>query len=165
MDFPGYAIGGLAVGEPAALSYEMTEVTVPELPEEKPRYVMGVGYPLDLVEYVRRGVDLMDCVLPTRNARNGYLFTSSGVVHIRNAAYARDPRPLDENCPCAVCRRYSRAYLRHLFHAGEMLAAILATHHNLFFYLDLMRRIRAALRSGTLDQLPAQLRDANQPIA
>ena len=159
LDFPGYSIGGLAVGEPAALSYELTEATVPELPEDKPRYVMGVGYPLDLVEYVRRGVDLMDCVLPTRNARNGYLFTDSGVVHIRNAAYTRDPRPLDENCACAVCRRYSRAYLRHLFHAGEMLAAILATHHNLFFYLDLMRRIRAALRAGNLEQLAAQLRE------
>jgi queuine tRNA-ribosyltransferase len=162
MDFPGYAIGGLAVGEPAALSYEMTEVTVPELPEEKPRYVMGVGYPLDLVEYVRRGVDLMDCVLPTRNARNGYLFTSSGVVHIRNASYIRDPRPVDESCACAVCRRYSRAYLRHLFHAGEMLAAILATHHNLFFYLDLMRRTRAAIRTGTLDQLAAERRTQDE---
>jgi len=157
MGFPGYAIGGLAVGEPAALSYEMTEATMPELPDEKPRYVMGVGYPLDLVEYVRRGVDLMDCVLPTRNARNGYLFTGSGVVHIRNAAYTRDSRPLDENCACAVCRRYSRAYLRHLFHAGEMLAAILATHHNLFFYLDLMRRIRSAIRDGSLAALAAKL--------
>ena len=157
MDFPGYALGGLAVGEPAALSYEMTEATMPELPDEKPRYVMGVGYPLDLVEYVRRGVDLMDCVLPTRNARNGYLFTGSGVVHIRNAAYTRDSRPLDENCACAACRRYSRAYLRHLFHAGEMLAAILATHHNLFFYLDLMRRIRSAIRDGSLAALAAKL--------
>ena len=163
MDFPGYAIGGLAVGEPAALSYEMTEATVPELPDDRPRYVMGVGYPLDLIEYVRRGVDLMDCVLPTRNARNGYLFTGSGVVHIRNAAYSRDPRPLDENCACAVCRRYSRAYLRHLFHAGEMLAATLATHHNLFFYLDLMRRIRSAIRDGSLATLAAQLRTADQP--
>jgi queuine tRNA-ribosyltransferase len=162
MDFPGYAVGGLAVGEPAALSYEMTEVTVPELPEAKPRYVMGVGYPLDLIEYVRRGVDLMDCVLPTRNARNGYLFTSSGVVHIRNASYIRDPRPVDESCACAVCRRYSRAYLRHLFHAGEMLAAILATHHNLFFYLDLMRRTRAAIRTGTLDQLAAERRTQDE---
>ncbi len=157
MDFPGYAIGGLAVGEPAALSYEMTEATMPELPENKPRYVMGVGYPLDLIEYVRRGIDLMDCVLPTRNARNGYLFTWSGVLHIRNAAYTRDPRPLDECCGCAVCRRYSRAYLRHLFHAGEMLAATLATHHNLFFYLDLMRRIRAAIHAGTLDGLAVTL--------
>ncbi len=160
MDFPGYAIGGLAVGEPAALSYEMTDVTVAKLPEDKPRYVMGVGYPLDLIEYVRRGVDMMDCVLPTRNARNGYLFTSAGVVHIRNAQYARDPRPLDEDCACAVCRRYSRAYLRHLFNAGEMLAATLATHHNLHFYLDLMRRIRIAIRDATLEQLAASLSEA-----
>ncbi|HXE76574.1 MAG TPA: tRNA guanosine(34) transglycosylase Tgt [Candidatus Xenobia bacterium] len=160
MDFPGYALGGLAVGEPAALSYEMTDVTIEKLPEDKPRYVMGVGYPLDLIEYVRRGVDMMDCVLPTRNARNGYLFTSTGVVHIRNAQYARDPRPLDQNCACAVCWRYSRAYLRHLFNAGEILAATLATHHNLHFYLDLMRRIRTAIRTGTLDQLADQLRAA-----
>ncbi|HSC78138.1 MAG TPA: tRNA guanosine(34) transglycosylase Tgt [Candidatus Acidoferrales bacterium] len=158
MEFPGYALGGLAVGEPAALSYEMTEVTVEKLPEDKPRYVMGVGYPLDLIEYIRRGVDMMDCVLPTRNARNGYLFTSAGVVHIRNAQYARDARPLDENCACVVCRRYSRAYLRHLFNAGEMLAATLATHHNLHFYLDLLRRIRRAIREGTLNQLAESLR-------
>ncbi len=157
MDFPGYALGGLAVGEPAALSYEMTDASIAMLPEDKPRYVMGVGYPLDLIEYVRRGVDMMDCVLPTRNARNGYLFTSAGVVHIRNAQYARDPRPLDENCSCAVCRRYSRAYLRHLFNAGEMLAATLATHHNLHFYLDLMRRIRRAIGEGTLETLAARL--------
>jgi queuine tRNA-ribosyltransferase len=162
MDFPGYAIGGLAVGEPPALSYEMTEASVAELPETKPRYLMGVGYPLDLIEYVRRGVDMMDCVLPTRNARNGYLFTSTGSLHIRNAAYASDPRPLDERCACSVCRRYSRAYLRHLFNAGEISAAILATHHNLYFYLDLMRRIRAALREGTLDQLAAGLKAVEQ---
>ena len=160
MDFPGYAIGGLAVGEPPALSYEMTEASVSELPADKPRYLMGVGYPLDLVEYVRRGVDMMDCVLPTRNARNGYLFTSAGSLHIRNAAYARDSRPLDARCPCSVCRRYSRAYLRHLFNAGEISAAILATHHNLYFYLDLMRRIRAAIREGTLDQLAGQVKEA-----
>ena len=159
-DFPGYAIGGLAVGEPPALSYEMTEVSVSELPAEKPRYLMGVGYPLDLVEYARRGVDMMDCVLPTRNARNGCLFTWAGKLQIRNAAYARDARPVDERCPCAVCRRYTRAYLRHLFNAGEILAATLATHHNLYFYLDLMRRIRAGLREGTLDQLAADLQQA-----
>jgi len=112
----------------------------------------------DLVEYVRRGVDMMDCVLPTRNARNGYLFTSTGSLHIRNAVYARDARPLDERCGCAVCRRYSRAYLRHLFNAGEISAAILATHHNLYFYLDLMRRIRTAIREGTLDELANQVK-------
>jgi queuine tRNA-ribosyltransferase len=162
MDFPGYAIGGLAVGEPSALSYQMTETTVAELPEEKPRYLMGVGYPLDLVEYARRGVDMMDCVLPTRNARNACLFTWSGKLHVRNAAYARDSRPVDERCACAVCRRYTRAYLRHLFNAGEMLAATLATYHNLYFYLDIMRRIRRAIREGTLDQLAAELKEAQE---
>jgi queuine tRNA-ribosyltransferase len=164
MDFPGYAIGGLAVGEPAALSYEMTEVTEAELPPERPRYLMGVGYPHDLVEYVRRGVDLMDCVLPTRNARNAYLFTWSGRLHVRNAAFARDPRPVDERCACPVCRRYSRAYLRHLFNAGEMLAAILATCHNLYFYLDLMRRIRRAIGEGTLDALAQQLEATKRTV-
>ena len=164
MEFPGYAIGGLAVGEPAALSYEMTEVTEAELPEEKPRYLMGVGYPHDLLEYVRRGVDMMDCVLPTRNARNAYLFTWSGRLHVRNAAFARDPRPVDELCSCPVCRRYSRAYLRHLFNAGEMLAAILATCHNLFFYLDIMRRIRRAIREGTLDALAAELESTQATV-
>ncbi len=157
MNFPGYAIGGLAVGEPSALSYEMTEVTVAELPEEKPRYLMGVGYPRDLVEYARRGVDMMDCVLPTRNARNANLFTWSGRVHIKNAVYARDLRPVDERCACPVCRRYSRAYLRHLFNANEMSAATLATVHNLYFYLDLMRRIRAAIRTGTLEALASEI--------
>ncbi len=160
LNFPGYAIGGLAVGEPPALSYEMTEASIAELPADKPRYLMGVGYPLDLVEYVRRGVDMMDCVLPTRNARNGYLFTSTGSLHIRNAIYARDSGPLDARCGCSVCRRYSRAYLRHLFNAGEISAAILATHHNLYFYLDLMRRLRAAVREGTLDELANQVREA-----
>lgn len=162
MEFPGYAIGGLAVGEPPALSYEMTEATMPELPEERPRYLMGVGYPLDLVEYARRGVDMMDCVLPTRNARNACLFTWAGKVHVRNAAYARDPRPVDERCACAVCRRYSRAYLRHLFNAGEMLAATLATYHNLYFYLDIMRRLRQAIREGTLSQLAAELQPTKE---
>ncbi|MFQ5777665.1 MAG: tRNA guanosine(34) transglycosylase Tgt [Terriglobia bacterium] len=158
MDFPGYAIGGLAVGEPPALSYQMTEATIGELPEARPRYLMGVGYPAELVEYARRGVDMMDCVLPTRNARNATVFTWTGKHHLRNAAYARDPRPLDERCACAVCRRYSRAYLRHLFNAGEMAAATLASYHNLYFYLDIMRRIRAAIRAGTLADLARELK-------
>jgi queuine tRNA-ribosyltransferase len=162
MDFAGYAIGGLAVGEPPALSYEMAEVTVAELPEPKPRYMMGVGYPHDLVEYVRRGVDMMDCVLPTRNARNACLFTSAGKLYIKNATYTDDPRPMDENCRCAVCRRYSRAYLRHLFNANEVSAATLATHHNLYFYLDTMRRIRRAIRHGALDELAEELKGADR---
>lgn len=157
MDFPGYAIGGLAVGEPAPLSYEMAEVSVENLPEEKPRYVMGVGYPHDIIEYVRRGVDMMDCVLPTRNARNSVLFTSEGRLNVKNAAYARDPRPPDERCGCMVCRRYSRAYLRHLFNANEITGAVLATYHNLHYYLDLMRRIRNAILAGTLDGLESEL--------
>ena len=153
MGFPGYAIGGLAVGEPAAQSYEMAEVSAEELPEEKPRYVMGVGYPHDVIEYVRRGVDMMDCVLPTRNGRNGNLFTSRGTLNIRNATHARDSQPVDDRCGCLVCRRYSRAYLRHLFNANEMTGGILATYHNLYYYLDLMRRIRNAILAGTLDDL------------
>jgi len=157
LDFAGYAIGGLAVGEPPQLSYEMTEVCLAELPEEKPRYLMGVGYPADLLEYARRGVDMMDCVLPTRNARNGCAFTWRGRLQLRNATYAHDDRPLDELCSCRVCRRYSRAYLRHLFAASEILAAILTTYHNLYFYLDVMRRIRQAIPAGTLAELQAQL--------
>jgi len=160
MDFFGYAIGGLAVGEPPSLSTEMTEVCVAELPEERPRYLMGVGYPRDLVEYARQGVDMMDCVLPTRNARNGCAFTWEGQVQLRNASFATDDRPIDARCGCRVCRRYSRAYLRHLFAAGEMLAAIVTTYHNLYFYLDLMRRIREAIPRGALGELQAELGEA-----
>jgi queuine tRNA-ribosyltransferase len=165
MDFSGYAIGGLAVGEPPSLSYEMTEVAVAELPDSKPRYLMGVGYPADLVEFVRRGVDMMDCVLPTRNARNGCAFTWEGRLQLRNTSLARDTRPLDPRCLCRVCRRYSRAYLRHLFAAGEILAAILTTYHNLYFYLDIMRRIRQAIPAGALADLQRQLQavSAGQP--
>ncbi len=161
LDFSGYAIGGLAVGEPPALSYEMTEVCLAELPEAKPRYLMGVGYPADLLEYVRLGIDMMDCVLPTRNARNGCAFTWAGRLQLRNATYARDDRPIDDRCSCRICRRYSRAYLRHLFTAGEILPAILTTYHNLYFYLDVMRRIRQAIPAGTLAELAAAL----QPTA
>ena len=118
------------------------------LPENKPRYLMGVGKPEQLADYVRCGIDMMDCVLPTRNARNGCLYTSEGQLNIRNAPYANDPRPLDESCTCAVCRRYSRAYLRHLYQAHEMLGAILGTHHNLHFYQEIMRQIRNRLRNN-----------------
>jgi queuine tRNA-ribosyltransferase len=146
--FDGYAIGGLSVGEPKPVMYDTVEMLAPLLPADRPRYLMGVGTPEDLVEAVARGVDMFDCVLPTRNGRNGQAFTSRGPLNIKNARWARDARPLDEACPCAVCRRHSRAYLRHLQQAGEMLAAILLTHHNLSFFLDTMRRVRQAIRSG-----------------
>jgi queuine tRNA-ribosyltransferase len=148
LDAPGYAIGGLSVGEPRSLSLEMTESTVPLLPRARPRYVMGVGMPEELPEYVARGVDMMDCVLPSRNARNGCLFTSAGRVVIKQARYHDDPAPLDPNCPCYTCRTYSRAYLRHLFQAGEILFATLATLHNLKYYLDTMRQIRQSILLG-----------------
>jgi queuine tRNA-ribosyltransferase len=165
LDFPGYAIGGLAVGESHSVTCEMTEAAASRLPHDRPRYLMGVGKPEQIVDYVRLGVDMMDCVLPTRSARHGCLYTSQGRVLIRNAQYARDPRPIDENCRCAVCRRYSRAYLRHLYATGEFLALILNTHHNLYFYLDIMREIREAIRFGNLERfrsdLQARLQQAN----
>jgi queuine tRNA-ribosyltransferase len=149
LDAPGYAIGGLSVGEPRALSLEMTEAAVPLLPAGRPRYVMGVGLPEELPEYVARGVDMMDCVMPTRNARNGCLFTSEGRVIIKQAQYRDDPRPLDPACSCYTCRTFSRAYLRHLFQAGEILFSTLATLHNLTHYLDIARRMREAILLGT----------------
>jgi queuine tRNA-ribosyltransferase len=153
LDADGYAIGGLSVGEPRALSLEMTEITTPLLPAERPRYVMGVGMPEEMPEYVARGVDMMDCVLPSRNARNGYLFTSTGRVIIKQAQYKDDARPVDESCTCYTCRHFSRAYLRHLFLAGEITFSVLATLHNLRRYLDIMRRIRQAILVGTLPEL------------
>ncbi len=150
LDFPGYAIGGLAVGEPHSFTCTMTEEVTARLPEDRPRYLMGVGRPEQLADYVRAGVDMMDCVLPTRSARHGCLFTHQGRLLIKNARYADDPRPLDEDCGCAVCQRYSRAYLRHIFLANETLATILNTHHNLYFYLDIMRGIREAIKFGSL---------------
>ena len=151
--FAGYALGGLSVGEPKNETYDVVESTAELLPQDCPRYLMGVGTPEDLVECVARGIDMMDCVLPTRNARNGTVFTSQGKVVVKNARYARDPGPLDPVCGCAVCRRYSRAYIRHLFNAGEMLGPTLATYHNLHFYLDSMRKIRHAIRSGVYNTL------------
>jgi queuine tRNA-ribosyltransferase len=165
LDFPGYAVGGLAVGEPHALTCEITALTTERLPAEKPRYLMGVGRPEDIADYVARGIDMMDCVMPTRNARNGYLFTSAGTLHIKNTRYTEDPRPIDEACGCPVCRRYSRAYLRHLFKAREILAATLNTLHNLYFYLELMRRIRAAIAAGTLAALRSELHAALVPAS
>jgi len=152
LDAEAYAIGGVSVGEPRELSLEMTERTAPLLPVERPRYVMGVGTPEELPAYVARGVDMMDCVLPTRNARNGYLFTSRGKLVIKQARYREDPRPVDENCGCSTCRRYSRAYLRHLFQAREMLYSTLATLHNVYRYLDIMRGIRQAILLGNFPE-------------
>lgn len=145
MDFPGYAIGGLSVGEPRELTREIIAETLPLLPKDKPRYVMGVGYPDEIVEYARMGVDMMDCVLPTRAARHGLLFTSEGRINIKNRGFAEDQGPLDPKCGCMVCSRYSRAYLRHLMTAQEPLAAILNTLHNLAFYLETMKKVRAEL--------------------
>ena len=150
--FEGYAIGGLSVGEPKEQMYDITEFIAPQLPDDRPRYLMGVGTPQDLVESVARGIDMFDCVMPTRNARNGQLFTSFGKLNIRNAQWARDDRPVDEECKCAVCLRYSRAYLRHLHTSGEILASILASYHNLYFYLDTMKRIRQAIRLSLFEE-------------
>jgi len=148
LDFPGYAIGGLSVGEPRSLTREIVESTLEHLPAGKPRYLMGVGTPEEIVEYANLGVDMMDCVLPTRAARHGLLFTSEGKVNIKQARYAQDESPLDPKCDCRVCQRYSRAYLRHLYASGELLAQGLNTIHNLSFYLDTMRRVRHSIQLG-----------------
>jgi queuine tRNA-ribosyltransferase len=151
--FEGYAIGGLSVGEPVDVMYDVVAHTAPQLPLDRPRYLMGTGMPDDLVECVARGVDLFDCVLPTRNARNGQLLTRSGPIVIKNARYAEDVAPPDPACGCYTCRHFSRAYLRHLFVAGEMTAATLNSIHNLYFYLDTMRAIREAIMFGTFEKL------------
>jgi queuine tRNA-ribosyltransferase len=148
IDFDGYAIGGLSVGEEKHVMMEVIEEIAPRLPADKPRYLMGVGTPEDLIEAVARGVDMFDCVLPTRNGRNGQAFTSLGKLNIKNARYSLDQKPLDESCSCSVCRRHTRAYLRHLYQSGEMLASVLLTHHNLAFFLDTMKAVRQAIRSG-----------------
>ena len=146
--FDGYAIGGLSVGEEKAVMFDVIEDIAPRMPKQSPRYLMGVGTPEDLVEAVARGIDMFDCVLPTRNGRTGQAFTSTGKLNIKNAQWTNDTRPLDESCGCSVCRRHSRAYLRHLYMSGEMLASILLTHHNLAFFLDTMRGVRQSIRSG-----------------
>ncbi len=148
MGFPGYAIGGLSVGEPRALTREIVESTLEYLPADKPRYLMGVGTPEEIAEYALLGVDMMDCVLPTRAARHGLLFTSQGKISIKQAQYAQDESPLDPNCGCRVCRRYSRAYLRHLYASNELLAQVLNTVHNLSYYLDTMRAVRHSIQLG-----------------
>lgn len=149
--FDGYAIGGLSVGEEKSVMYGVLEFLAPKMPEDSPRYLMGVGTPEDLLEAVSHGVDMFDCVMPTRNGRTGGAFTSSGKVNIRNAKYSSDETSLDPACGCSVCRRYSRAYLRHLYQAGEMAAATLISHHNLFFYLDLMKKVRESIRNGRFE--------------
>jgi queuine tRNA-ribosyltransferase len=157
LDFPGYAIGGLGVGEEPSLMYAALDFTVPLLPVDRPRYLMGVGKPIDLIEGVLRGVDLFDCVMPTRNGRNATAFTSRGLVRIRNARHQRDQRPLDEECACTVCRRFSRGYLRHLFVADEMLGPILLSLHNVAFYQRLMADLRAACRENRGVELRSSL--------
>jgi queuine tRNA-ribosyltransferase len=149
--FEGYAIGGLSVGEPEDERNRIIDVTVPKLPEDRPRYLMGVGRPEDIVEAVRRGIDMFDCVIPTRHARTGFLYTRSGIIKIRNSKYKDDTRPLDEECSCYTCQNYSRSYLRHLDKCGEILGARLNTLHNLHFYQDLMRDIRNAIVAGQFE--------------
>jgi queuine tRNA-ribosyltransferase len=146
--FPGYAIGGLSVGEPRTLTREVVEATLEYLPKDKPRYLMGVGRPEEIVEYAALGIDMMDCVLPTRAARHGLLYTSEGEISIKQARYAQDEGPLDPSCSCRVCRRYSRAYLRHLYAANELLAQVLNSIHNLSFYLDTMVGLRQSISLG-----------------
>ena len=149
--FDAYAIGGLSVGEPTDVMYDVTSLTAALLPDDRPRYLMGVGTPADLVESVARGIDLFDCVLPTRNARNGQLFTRTGPMSIKGAVYAEDDRPVDSECACYTCRHFSRAYLRHLYVAKEITSATVNTLHNLHFYLDIMRRMREAIMLGTFE--------------
>jgi queuine/archaeosine tRNA-ribosyltransferase len=163
--FEGYAVGGLSVGEPKSETYDIADFTAHLLPADRPRYLMGVGTPADLAECVARGIDLFDCVLPTRNARNACVFTSQGKLVIKNARYARDREAIDPACGCRVCRRYSRGYIRHLFVAGEMLAAILTTHHNLHFYLDTMRQIRQAIGAGNFDRFLSKVRAGTRSIS
>jgi queuine tRNA-ribosyltransferase len=161
--FPGYAIGGLSVGEPRALTREVVESTLEYLPKDQPRYLMGVGTPEEIVEYASLGVDMMDCVLPTRAARHGLLFTSQGRVSIKQARYAQDSGPLDPNCGCRVCQRYCRAYLRHLYASNEVLAQVLNTIHNLSFYLDTMRRVRHSIRLGEESRFLADVGSRPKP--
>jgi queuine tRNA-ribosyltransferase len=161
--FDGYALGGLSVGEEAAAMYDMMEAALPLLPTDKPRYVMGVGTPENLMEGVARGVDMFDCVMPTRNARNGVLFTNFGKVVIKQARYAEDPLPIDPDCDCYVCRHYSRAYLRHLYQNNEILAAMLHTQHNLHYYLGLMAGARDAIAAGRFTEYRQEFYRRRQP--
>jgi queuine tRNA-ribosyltransferase len=169
LDWPGFAIGGLAVGEPEEERLRILETLIPHMPPDRPRYLMGVGRPEDIVAAVLRGVDMFDCVMPTRHARNGHLFTSTGVINIRNSVHQADLGPIDPGCPCYTCRYYTRSYLRHLDRCNEILGSRLNTLHNLHFYLDLMRSIRSAIAAGALavwarDYLSAR-REARQASA
>ncbi len=168
-EFQGYAVGGLAVGESEAERLQVLDAVTPQLPAQRPRYLMGVGYPQDIVAAVARGIDMFDCVMPTRHARNGHLFTSEGVINIRNAVHQRDTGPVDPACHCSTCRRYSRAYLRHLDRCNEILGVRLATLHNLHFYLQLMREIRRAIADGRFAALAARImalpRRLAEPVA
>ena len=159
LDLNGYAIGGLAVGEPAEVMYDIIETVEPFMPEDKPRYLMGVGTPVNILEAVYRGVDLFDCVMPSRNARHGHIFTSQGVINMNNAKYKLDERPLDEACDCPTCRRHSRAYIHHLIKSSEMLAMRLTVMHNLYFYNTLMEEIREALSEGRYEEFYRQQRE------
>jgi queuine tRNA-ribosyltransferase len=156
-DFPGYALGGLAVGESEDERLRVLRAVTPQLPPDRPRYLMGVGYPQDIVAAVAHGIDMFDCVMPTRHARNGHLFTSEGIINIRNAVYARDTGPIDPACGCSTCARFSRAYLRHLDRCKEILGVRLATMHNLYFYLQLMQEIRSAIAGGGFAALAARI--------
>ena len=158
MDFPGYAIGGLSVGEPKPVMLDMLEEVLPHLPAEKPHYLMGIGYPEDLVECVARGMDMFDCVVPSRYGRNGTVFTRRGKLVVKNAPYARDFSPIDPECPCPVCQNYTRAYLRHLFQAGEILALRLATLHNIYFFMEMMHEMREAILHDTFGDWSARFR-------
>jgi queuine tRNA-ribosyltransferase len=159
LDLDGYAIGGLAVGESAEVMYDIIDVVEPHMPKDKPRYLMGVGTPVNILEAVHRGIDFFDCVMPSRNARHGNLFTWAGHMNLNNNKYERDPRPIDMECDCPVCKRYSRAYIRHLFKAREMLGMRLCVLHNLYFYNTLMEKIREALAEDRYESFYLEMRE------
>ena len=163
LDFPGYAIGGLSVGEEQPRTWEIAARTAAALPADRPRYLMGMGTPPDLVEGVARGIDMFDCVMPTRNARNGTVFTARGKLVLKNAVHAKDPAPIDEECACYTCRNFSRSYLRHLFNAREILGPVLATYHSLYYYCQLMREMRAAIERGEFSRWRAGFIDRYAP--
>jgi queuine tRNA-ribosyltransferase len=168
-NWPGFAVGGLAVGEPEEERLRVLEEVVPQMPADRPRYLMGVGFPEDIVAGVARGIDMFDCVIPTRHARNGHLFTRAGVINIRNSSHAMDLSPIDPECSCYTCANYSRSYLRHLDRCNEILGSRLNTLHNLHFYLELMRDIRRSLEEGTFEafaaRYPAPRRARADPVA